>query len=200
MSEPGAEERLARLRNRQGPGARYDSPGAPARDLLWVRRGTAYFARKLNELSDNALDAPSSIPRWSRRHVIAYIGYHARSFARLAEATRNGARREVLVEPEHPIEDVAFGATLPAHALRYLFRHSEAHLNVAWRDLTQVEWQASVWTLNRELVPMFRTPWLRAREIWLSAIDLDNGGSLLDLPLELRQEIPPGTPTVRTEA
>lgn len=178
-----------RLRGRLGPGARYDSPAAPARDLLWARRGTAYFARKLNELSDSALDAPSRVPAWTRRHVIAHIGYHARSLARLAKAARNRASKESLVEPENQIEDLAFGATLPAHALRHLFRHSEVHLNVEWRDLSEAEWRASVWSLNGDLVPLSRTPWLRAREIWLRAIDLGNGGSLLDMPIELRNEI-----------
>jgi maleylpyruvate isomerase len=66
MIDQGEEEARALLRERQGAGARYDSPIAPARDLLWARRGTAYFARKLNELSDSELDAPSRVAGWSR--------------------------------------------------------------------------------------------------------------------------------------
>lgn len=184
MTDHGEDEARARLRERQGSGARYDSPAAPARDLLWARRGTAYFARKLNELPDSALDAPSRVPGWSRRHVVAHVGYHARGLARLAEAARNGMAEEVLAEPENQIEDVEFGATLPAHALRYLFQHSEVHLNVEWRDLNETGWKASVRALNGELVPVARTPWLRAREIWLRALDLDNKGSSADFPAD----------------
>jgi maleylpyruvate isomerase len=189
MIDPGEEEARDRLRERLGAGARYDSPAAPARDLLWARRGTAYFARKLNELSDNELDAPSRVPGWGRRHVIAQVSYHARGLARLAEAARNGAYEEVLAEPENQTEDVEFGATLPAHALRHLFRHSEVHLNVEWRDLTEAGWNASVRSLAGDVVPIAGTPWLRAREIWLRALDLDCGGSVLDIPAELRTEI-----------
>ncbi|WP_194467830.1 maleylpyruvate isomerase N-terminal domain-containing protein [Bradyrhizobium sp. CCBAU 53340] len=182
------EEAWMRLRERLGSDSRHDCPAAPARDLLWARQGTAYFARKLNELSDSALDAPSLIPCWTRRHVVAHIGYQARSLARLAEAARKGMAKEVLVEPEHQNENVEFGATLPAHALRYLFQHSAVHLNVEWRDLSDSQWQTSVLSLKGDLVPLSRTPWSRATEIWRRAIDLDNGGSLYDLPSGLRDE------------
>jgi len=185
MIDPGEDEARARLRERQGAGARYDSPAAPARALLWARRGTAYFARHLNALSDSDLDAPSRVPGWSRRHVVAHVGYHARGLARLVEAARNGASEEKLAEPENQIEDVEFGATLPAHALRYLFQHSEVHLNVEWRDLTEAGWHASVRAPDGEIVPIRNTPWLRAREIWLRTLDLCNEGSLADFPEDL---------------
>src|SRR5690606_34928742 len=86
------EEQAAheQLRARQGRGARYDSAGAPASDLLLARRGTAYFARKLNELADTDLDLPSLREGWSRRHLIAHIGYHARALAHAMEGARAG--------------------------------------------------------------------------------------------------------------
>lgn len=182
MTDHGEEDAKARLRQRQGAGARYDSPAAPARDLLWARRGTAYFARHLNALSDSELDAPSRIPGWARRHVVAHVGYHARGLARLVEAARNGSWEEKLAEPETQIEDVEFGATLPAHALRYLFRHAEVHLNVEWRDLDEAGWHARVRALDGQIVPIRNTPWLRAREIWLRALDLDTGRTSADFP------------------
>ncbi|WP_137113717.1 maleylpyruvate isomerase N-terminal domain-containing protein [Mesorhizobium sp. GR13] len=182
MTDHGEEDIKVRLRERQGTGARYDSPAAPARELLWARRGTAYFARHLNALSDSDLDAPSRVPGWSRRHVVAHVGYHARSLARLVEAARNGVTQEKLAEPENQIEDVEFGATLPGHALRYLFLHSEVHLNVEWRDLHEAGWNTSVRTLDSDIVPIRNTPWLRAREIWLRTLDLDNGGTSADFP------------------
>lgn len=182
MTDHGKEDIKVRLRERQGTGARYNSPAAPARELLWARRGTAYFARHLNALSDSDLDAPSRVPGWSRRHVVAHVGYHARSLARLVEAARNGVTQEKLAEPENQIEDVEFGATLPGHALRYLFLHSEVHLNVEWRDLHEAGWNTSVRTLDSDIVPIRNTPWLRAREIWLRTLDLDNGGTSADFP------------------
>lgn len=189
MSVTGEEQERKKLKERLGAGARYDSTAAPARDLLWARRGTAYFARKLNELSDADLDAPSRVVGWNRRHVVAHVGYHARHLARLVEAARRGVSVEMLQEPESQNENIEFGGTLPPHALRYLFEHSKVHLNVEWRDLDEAGWAGEIRTLGGDVVPVRRTPWLRAREIWLRAIDLDDGGTLADLPRDLLQTI-----------
>lgn len=172
----------AALRARQGKGARYDSPDAPADELALARLGTAYFARKLNELSDAELDHPSHVPGWSRRHLVASVGFQARHLARLVEAARAGHGVETLSEPEAQNEDVAFGATLPAHALRYLFQHSAIHLNVEWRDLPASGWLAQVQSLAGEGVAIAQTPWLRARAVWLGAVNLRNGGAARDFP------------------
>lgn len=179
-------EARAKLRERLGAGARYDSAAAPADDLLTARRGTAYFARKLNELSDKDLDKPSRVAGWSRRHVVAQVSYHARSLARLAEAARQGWPEERLTEPESQDEDVDRGATLPPHALRYLFQHSVIHLDVEWRDLNDEQWDARIRTIGGKIVGLRETPALRAREIWHRALDLDSGARLVDLPAKLR--------------
>src|SRR5690625_2550856 len=84
------EEAREALRVRQGAGARYDSPNAPARDLAWARGGTAYFARKLNELTDAELFRPSLLPGWTRAALIAHVGYNARALTRLCEWARTG--------------------------------------------------------------------------------------------------------------
>ena len=66
------EAARAALQARQGEGARYDAATAPARDLDWARRGTAYFARMLNGLSDAALDTGmQGMPEARRRRVIS---------------------------------------------------------------------------------------------------------------------------------
>lgn len=194
MPESGrdtGEEAQARLRERLGKGARYDAPAAPHRELSWARRGTAYFARKLNELADRELDAPSRVPGWSRRHVIAHIGYQARKLSRLVEAARKGLPAESLPESEPTIEDVAFGATLPAYALRHLFAHAAVHLNVEWRDLHDAGWDATVRSIGGQSVRVRETPLLRAREIWRMAIALDNGGRQADCPEDLRPFLRP---------
>ena len=125
----------ALLRERQGVGARYDAPTAPAADLLLARRGTAYFARQLNGLTDAELTGPSGIAGWARSRIVVGVAFQARWLARLAAAARLDLEVETIVDPELFLEDIELAATLPAHALRYLFQHSGVHLNVEWRDL-----------------------------------------------------------------
>ena len=59
-------------------------------ELRQARRGTAFFARKLTELTDEELDGGSLLPGWTRRHVVAHVGYNARAIARLVEWAANG--------------------------------------------------------------------------------------------------------------
>jgi maleylpyruvate isomerase len=185
VSGAGEDAARAALRERLGPGARYDSPAAPARELLWARRGTAYFARRLNELRDEDLDAPTLLPGWSRRHLVAHVGYNARALARLVEWARTGVETPMYASAEARRAEIELGATLPPRALRNLFDHAEVHLNVEWRDLTGAGWDAEVRDLDGRSFPVRETAWMRSREVWVHAVDLDNGGSYRDFPPDL---------------
>jgi maleylpyruvate isomerase len=180
------EEAFSHLRARQGAGARYDADGSPALELTLARRGTAYFARLLNNLRDTELYQPSAVPGWSRAHVVAAVAYHAKGLTRIVEAARLGVARVSLPSKPDREEEIDFACTLPARALRNLFKHSEVHLNVEWRDLTIANWGASVWTDQTTSVHVKSTPFSRAAFIWSHAVDLNAGGQASDLPAELK--------------
>lgn len=182
----------AELKARQGAGARYDAPGAPARDLSWARRGTAYFARLLNGLDAVALDGPSRVQGWTRRHLVAHVSYNARAFAQMAGAIRAGQPSLLYPSAEDREAEISRGATLPDRALRHLFQHCEVHLNVEWRDLTDTGWEASGTDLSGRPLPVRSTPWLRARELWVHALDLDAGARVRDMPLDFAEVLAEG--------
>jgi len=169
------------LRARQGAGARYDAPNAPAGDLLLARRGAAFFARKLNELSDADFDGPSLRGGWSRRHLIADVSYRARAMA----IALKSLREDLTDEEAEWRPDVALAATLPVRALRYLYEHSDVHLNVEFRDLSDEGWDGEVRIGEGAPVAVNTLPLLRAREIWRAAVDLGNGARMADLPTSL---------------
>ena len=156
-----------------------------AASLLLMRRGQAYWARKLNELRDDEFDAPSLLPGWSRRHLVAHVGFNARAVARLVEWARTGVETPMYDSDTQREEEIDFGATLPVEALRNLAAHAAVHLNVEWRDLPADAWSAEVRTAQGRLVPASETVWMRTREVWIHAVDLDNGGSVRDFPPEL---------------
>jgi len=172
----------ALLRERQGAGARYDAPTAPAADLLLARRGTAYFARQLNGLTDAELTGPSAIAGWARSRIVVGVAFQARWLARLAAAARLDLEVETIVDPELFLEDIELAATLPAHALRYLFQHSGVHLNAEWRDLPDEGWTRTVPSLDGRSVRIDATPLMRAREIWKAAATLDGSWRSIDIP------------------
>ena len=114
--------------------------------LLQARRGTAFFARKLNELTDAQLDGDSLLPGWSRRHLAAHIGYNARAIARLIEWAATGVETPMYSSPTARNQEIDFGATLSPIALRNLVDHAAIHLNVEWRDLPDEKWSNEVVT------------------------------------------------------
>lgn len=174
----------AALRERQGQGARYDADAAPAADLALARLGTAYFARKLNELPDAALSQPSARPGWSRRRVIADVALQGRAIAQSLEiATARPTHEHAATGPEA----LDLAETLPAQALRNLVAHAAVHLNVVWRDLTDAEWDVTVPGLEGAGTAR-RTAALRARAVWRGALDLGNGARPGDLPPEFRDD------------
>lgn len=153
-----------------------------AQRLQWAQRGSAYFARKLNELPDAEFDAPTALLGWTRRHLVAHVGYNARAIARLVDWAATGVENPMYSSPEARAAEIEEGATLSVSALRALAEHAAVHLDVSWRDLPDDRWSAEVRTAQGRLVPAAETPWMRSREVWIHAVDLGNGGSFVDFP------------------
>jgi len=171
--------------------ARHDQTTDPVLldGLLQARRGTAFFARKLNELTDAELDGDSLLPGWTRRHVVAHVGYNARAVARLVEWAATGVETPMYPSVEIRNHEIDFGATLSPIALRNLFDHSAVHLNVEWRDLPADNWHHKVKTVQGRVVPAEETVWMRTREVWVHAVDLDNGATFKDIPAPVLERL-----------
>ncbi|WP_217376965.1 maleylpyruvate isomerase family mycothiol-dependent enzyme [Paenarthrobacter ureafaciens] len=171
--------------------ARHDLTTDPRlqEDLLQARRGTAFFARKLNELTDEELDGGTRLPGWTRRHIVAHVGYNARAIARLIEWAATGIETPMYSSPEARNQEIDFGATLSPTALRNLFDHSAVHLSVEWRDLPDADWSNEVRTAQGRTVPASETAWMRTREVWMHAVDLDNGATFNDIPAPVLERL-----------
>lgn len=157
--------------------------------LLQARRGTAFFARKLNELTDAELDGASLLPGWTRRYIVAHVGYNARAIARLVEWAHTGVETPMYESVDVRNHEISYGATLSPIALRNLYDHSAVHLSVEWRDLPDEAWSHQVRTIHGREVPASETVWMRSREIWVHAMDLDNGASFDDIPAEVLERL-----------
>lgn len=151
-------------------------------ELLLARRGQAYFSRKLNELANDEFAESSLLPGWSRAHVVAHVGYNARAVARLVSWAETGIETPMYESPTQRNTEIELGATLSTRALRHLSDHAAVHLDVSWRDLAADRWSHQVKTALGRTVPVSETVWMRTREVWLHAIDLDIGARFADLP------------------
>lgn len=158
-------------------------------DLLLARRGTAYFTRLVNELSDEDLYRPSGLPGWTRAHVLAHIGYNARALSNVVAHAHLGENVDMYPSRVYRDNQIDFGATLNPTALRNLHFHALVHLNVEWRDLPEESWGQEFTTLTGAQVAVAKTPWMRAREVWVHAVDLGNGGRFRQFPIPVIERI-----------
>ena len=188
ISELSATDQNVRaaFMKRQGKGARYDAHNAPIEELLLARRGAAYFARQLNELTNSELYGESRISGWTRAKLISDISYRARSMANiLAQVRSRTSNKDIFQEP-----NLKLASTLPSQALRYLFIHTDIHLNVEFRDLKAEDWDLP---FPRELHPKLKirsAPYLRAETIWLGTYNLSAGCKLRHLPTQILRTNP----------
>ncbi|MFI6365588.1 maleylpyruvate isomerase family mycothiol-dependent enzyme [Nocardia sp. NPDC050630] len=150
--------------------------------LLLARRGTAYFAQRLVELTDTGLDGDTLLPGWTRRHLLAHVGYNAAALCRLLDWAATGVETPMYASAEQRSREIDEGATLNPAALRNLFTHTAARLDEKWRNLPPSAWAAEVRTAQGRLVPAAETAWMRTREVWIHAVDLANGGRFGDFP------------------
>lgn len=171
--------------------ARHDLATDPALEALLatVRRGTAFFGRILDELSDAELEGDSLLPGWNRRHVVAHIGYNARAIVRLIEWAGTGVETLMYDSPEARNSEITHGATLSPIALRTLYDHSAMHLNAEWRDLRDAHWSHPVKTAQGRIVPASETVWMRTREVWIHGVDLNTGATFADIPAEVLERL-----------
>lgn len=150
--------------------------------LLIARRGTAFFAHRLAELTDNQLDSNTLLDGWTRRHLVAHLGYNAAALCRLVDWAATGEEMPMYASPEARAVEIDEGATLSAAALRNLFDHNVARLDERWRNLPASAWDAPIRTAQGRTVPASETVWMRAREVWIHAVDLDSGARFDDFP------------------
>ncbi|MFG3437021.1 maleylpyruvate isomerase N-terminal domain-containing protein [Nonomuraea sp. NPDC047897] len=159
-------------------------PAALWREWLW--RGTTLFDRLLAPLDAEDLRAPSLLPGWSRAHVAAHVGYNAQALERLLTWARTGVEQRMYPDSAARDREIAAGARLDAAALRDLVATSGARLADAIRTMPPGHWQdVEVITARGRTVPAVEVLWLRVREVWVHAVDLDRGMPFDSFPAPL---------------
>ncbi|NMD56795.1 MULTISPECIES: maleylpyruvate isomerase family mycothiol-dependent enzyme [Tsukamurella] len=153
--------------------------------LTLCRRGTAHFARHLGTLSDAQLGEPCDLDGWTRRHLLAHVAYNAAALCRLMDWAITGTENPMYASPAARAAEIDKGATLPPSALRNLFDHTVARLDEKWRNASPSAWSARVRSAQGRDIAAAETIWMRAREVWVHAVDLGTGARFGDAPPEV---------------
>lgn len=162
-----------------------DTTPDPVREYLRLaRQGQAYFSGKLDGLSDADFDADSALDGWSRRHVVAHVGLDARALGNLTRWAATGVETPMYDSPTQRNDDIERYAKLPVEELRKLSADAAGELDAGWRGLAPDAWSHEVRSAQGRQIPVSLTAWMRAREVWIHAVDLGNGAHFSDYPAE----------------
>lgn len=149
----------------------------------WAARGTDLFLTAA-DLDEDAYRSPSGLAGWTRKHVVAHVAANAEALGNLVHWAATGHPRPMYISPEQRETDIQTGSRRPASELTAWAARSAGELDVAMSGLTTEQWRTEIVTAQGRAVPATTVPWLRAREVWVHAVDLGTGIDFADLPTD----------------
>ncbi|WP_439941766.1 maleylpyruvate isomerase N-terminal domain-containing protein [Streptomyces sp. BBFR115] len=149
----------------------------------WARTGTELMLDAVAGLDEAAFTAPSALPDWTRKHLVAHVAANADALGNLVHWAATGEERPMYVSAEERAAGIAKGPALSADELRSWLTDSAHRLAAGLDRLTDEQWQREVVTAQGRTVPATELPWMRAREVCVHAVDLGTGVvAFADLP------------------
>src|SRR5580704_12538061 len=147
----------------------------------WTRDGTTLFLAEA-ALDEAAVDEASALPGWTRRHLLAHVAANAEALGNLVHWAATGEPTPMYSSPGDRAAGIERGTLLPDAELGAWLRAAAQALDDAMAKLSDEQWQAPVLTAQGRTVPATEVPWLRAREVYVHAVDLATGLSFAELP------------------
>ncbi|MHA2788515.1 maleylpyruvate isomerase family mycothiol-dependent enzyme [Corynebacterium sp. S7] len=150
--------------------------------LQLVRRGTAHYSGQLALIDNADFGRDTLLEGWSVSHLAAHVAYNAAALCNLMDWAETGVEHPMYSSPNARGEEIEYGATLIPDAIRNLHDHTLVRLDVAWRDASEQAWSHEVKTAQGRTVPASETLWMRSREVWIHAVDLNVNAGFADIP------------------
>lgn len=153
-----------------------------AHTLAWAGDGAAHLRGLMMRMGEDAFAAPSALPGWSRAHVLTHVARHADAMINLLTWARTGVRTPAYASREQRDADIEAGAGRTPAEIRADVVDSSDRLARVVRAMPESAWSVHVQNAQGRDLPASDIPWLRAREMWIHAVDLDVGASFADMP------------------
>jgi maleylpyruvate isomerase len=149
---------------------------------------TARVLATAARITDELAREPSSLPGWSRGHVLTHLARNADGLANLLIWARTG-----VVTPQYPSVDVRnaeieAGAGRPARELIVDFADSATAFGAETARLRDSDWAAEVHGIRGPAHPAWYTLWRRLSELEIHHVDLAAGYRPADWPPDFARE------------
>jgi len=154
--------------------------------LPWWEDGERHLGTALGRLVDEDFGADSLLPGWTRAHVLAHVARNADALVNLLTWARTGVETPMYPSQEARENGINETVKLPPDELRGEVLIATERLAAAVRAMPDEAWSAEVRTNQGRAVPASEVPWMRCREVWVHAVDLDAGVTFADVPEDVQ--------------
>lgn len=158
---------------------------ALARRLDWHRRGTEFLTAAADRLDDAELARPSRLPGWTRAHVLGHLARNCDALGNLLHWARTGIETPMYTSTEQRDDDIARTAAFPPAQLRAELHATIAELDARMAAMSDADWDGPVRTRQGRVITGAEVPWMRCREVWVHAVDLDAGAEFTQIPSDI---------------
>ncbi|MBB3091533.1 maleylpyruvate isomerase family mycothiol-dependent enzyme [Nocardioides albus] len=148
----------------------------------WAAEGTALFTAAIDRLEPAGYDTASQLPGWTRKHLIGHVAANADALGNLISWAATGVEKRMYASPEQRNADIEAAATRPADELGAWYLRGAEELEEAMDGLSPEQWGHEVITAQLVTRKAGDVPWMRAREVFVHAVDLGVGITFADLP------------------
>lgn len=160
-----------------------------ARHRSWLDAGTRLFFDTLSRVPDPGLNSQSLLPGWSRAHVVSHLARNADALCNLLTWARTGVETPMYRDRQTRAADIEAGTQRPPAQLRTDAEQGARRLADAMASLSLPAWDNEVRTAAGRAVPAREVAWMRVREVWVHAVDLDAGTTFAAVPHDVAEAL-----------
>jgi maleylpyruvate isomerase len=157
--------------------------------LAWAADGAAHLRGLMKRMGDDAFAAPSALPDWSRAHVLTHVARNADAMINLLTWAATGLKTPAYASVEARDADIGTGSKRTPAEIRDDVIDSSDRLAHTVRKMPKEAWTKHITNVQGREIPAVDIPWIRAREMWIHAVDLDVGASFADFPPPMLSEL-----------
>jgi maleylpyruvate isomerase len=126
-------------------------------------------------------DAPSLLPGWKRRHVIAHLARNSGGVINLLTWAATGVEHPMYPSPQEQAAEIEESARQPFTELREDCKRSGERFWQVAEDMPAAAWSERVAPRAGIWLSAAKLPWLRLGEVLIHAVDLDCGVTFHDI-------------------
>jgi maleylpyruvate isomerase len=177
----------------------------PFADIDEVERSTQQLLDTVRGIAEDDVSGPSSLPGWTRGHVLAHLARNADSLLNLFTWAKTGVETPQYATSTTRDSEIEAGAARPVQEHIDDLEASAGRLRSAALGLPGPAWATKVRKRGGDEISAAELPWNRLREVQIHHVDLAVGYQPTDWPAEFvdrlwsevvagfagRDEIPP---------